>query len=100
MKRWIVPGLPFAFSFSLSLATAGSHASWQDSGLYLTAVKELGVLYPPGFGLYLLLCRLWTLVFGFVEFTLAVHLFSSLCAALALPGLDDAFRDEIEKLLK
>jgi tetratricopeptide (TPR) repeat protein len=93
MKRWIVPALPFAFSLSLSLATAGDHASWQDSGLYLTAVKELGVLYPPGFGLYLLLCKLWTLLLFFLDFTLAVHLFSSLCAALAAGTLAVAVRD-------
>ncbi len=93
MKRWIVPGLPFAFSLSLSLATVGSHAYWQDSGVYLTAVKELGVLYPPGFGLYLVLCRLWTVVLGFLDFTLAVHLFSSLCAALAAGAMAVAVRD-------
>ena len=93
MKRWIVPGLPFAFSLGLSLATVGSHAFWQDSGLYLTAVKELGVLYPPGFGVYLVLCRLWTLALGFLDFTLAVHLFSSFCAALAAGAVAVAVRD-------
>jgi tetratricopeptide (TPR) repeat protein len=93
MRRWIVPGLPFALSLSLSLATVGSHAYWQDSGVYLTAVKELGVLYPPGFGLYLLLCRLWTLILFAVDFTLAVHLFSSLCAALAAGTMAVAVRD-------
>jgi tetratricopeptide (TPR) repeat protein len=61
----------------------GTLPYWQDSGLYLTAVKEFNVLYPPGFALYLCLCKAWTLLLGFVDFTLAVHLFSSLCAALA-----------------
>jgi hypothetical protein len=93
MKRWIVPGLPCAFSLGLSLATVGSHAFWQDSGVYLTAVKELGVLYPPGFGLYLVLCRLWTLVLCFLDFTVAVHLFSSACAALAAGAMAVAVRD-------
>ncbi|HVE40964.1 MAG TPA: DUF2723 domain-containing protein [Planctomycetota bacterium] len=93
MRRWIVPGLPFAFSLILSLTTVGSHAYWQDSGVYLTAVKELGVLYPPGFGLYLVLCRLWTLALGFLDFTLAVHLFSSFCAALAAGAMAVAVRD-------
>src|ERR1041384_1008145 len=93
MKRWIVPAVPFVISLSLSLVTVGSHPYWQDSGVYLTAVKELGVLYPPGFGLYLLLCRLWTLIVFFLDFTLAVHLFSSLCAALAAGTLAVAVRD-------
>ena len=59
MKRWAVPGIPFALSLCLSLATVGSHPFWQDSGLYLTAIKDLGVLYPPGFALYEVLCRAW-----------------------------------------
>jgi hypothetical protein len=81
MKRWAVPGIPFALSLCLSLFTVGKHPYWQDSGLYLTAIHELGVLYPPGFVLYEGLCFLWTKVFFFLDFTLAVHLFSSLCAA-------------------
>lgn len=93
MKRWIVPGLPFLLSLGLSLATAGSHPYWQDSALYLTAVKDMGVLYPPGFGLYLVLCKSWTLLLFFVDFTLAVHLFSSLCAALAAGTMAVAVRD-------
>ena len=83
MKRLVLPGIPFILSLALSLSTAGSHLYWQDSGLFLVAIKELGVLYPPGFVLYLLLCKAWTLLLFFVDFTLAVALFSSLCAALA-----------------
>src|SRR6185436_8611530 len=93
MKRWIVPGVPFLLSLSLSLATVGSHPYWQDSALYLMAVKELVVLYPPGFGLYLVLCKTWTLILFFLDFTLAVHLFSSLCGALAAGTLAVAVRD-------
>ncbi len=93
MKRWAVPGIPFALSLCLSLATVGTHPFWQDSGLYLTAIKEGGVLYPPGFALYEILCRAWTLLFFFLDFTLAVHLFSSLCAALACAAIALATRD-------
>ncbi len=59
----------------------GAEVFWQDSGFYLCAVREIGVLYPPGFVLYLLLCKLWTLIFSFLDFTRAVHLFSAVCAA-------------------
>src|SRR4029453_4083601 len=83
MKRWIVPGIPFLFSSILSLSTVGSYPFWQDSGVYLTAVKELGVLYAPGFALYEVLCWSWTRILFFVDFTLAVHLFSAMCAAMA-----------------
>jgi len=93
MKRWALPGIPFALSLCLSLATVGRHPFWQDSGLYLTAIKELGVLYAPGFVVYELLCRGWTVLLFFVDFTLAVHLFSSLCAALASSAVAIAVRD-------
>jgi hypothetical protein len=93
LRRWGVPGVPFALSLCLSLLTVGTHPYWQDSGLYLTAVKELGVLYPPGFTLYEVLCHLWTKLLFFADFTLAVHLFSSLCAALAAGAISLAARD-------
>ncbi|HLY10411.1 MAG TPA: DUF2723 domain-containing protein [Planctomycetota bacterium] len=93
MRRFVVPGIPFLFSMVLSLSTAGSHVAWQDSGFFLVAVKELGVLYPPGFPLYLLLCKAWTLVLGGVDFTYAVHLFSATCAALAAGTLAVAAHD-------
>ena len=38
-RRWTAPGIAFIFSLGLSCATVGTHPSWQDSGLFLTAVK-------------------------------------------------------------
>lgn len=93
IRRWLVPGVPFALSLGLSIASVGSHPYWQDSGIYLTAIKDLGVLYPPGFVLYELLARAWSGLFFFVDFTLAVHLFSSVCAALAAGGMAMATRE-------
>lgn len=93
MKRLIVPGIPFALSLALSLSTVGTSVGWQDSGFFLCAVKEMGLLHPPGFVLYLLLCKAWTLLFFFLDFTLAVHLFSSVCAAGAAGVLAVAARD-------
>lgn len=93
MKRWVVPVVPAAVSLALSLATVGPHPYWQDSGLYLTAIKDLGLLYPPGFVLYEVLCRLWTSLLFVVDFTLAVHLFSSVCAAATVATMAVAVRD-------
>lgn len=93
MNRLLVPGVPILVSLALSLSTVGRHAYWQDSGFYLTAVHDLGVLYPHGFVLYQLLCKVWTIVFFFLDFTLAVHLFSSVCAALAAGTIALAVRD-------
>src|SRR5579862_8176974 len=93
MRRVLVPGIPFLCSLALSLSTVGAHVGWQDSGFYLAGVKCLGVLYPPGFALYLALCKVWTLLLGFLDFTLAVHLFSSVSAAAAAGTLALAARD-------
>jgi tetratricopeptide (TPR) repeat protein len=93
MRRFGVPLVPFAVSLLLSAFTVGGRVGWQDSGFFLAAVKDLGVLYPPGFVLYLVLCKTWTLLLGFVDFTLAVHLFSSLCAAGAAAAIAVAARE-------
>lgn len=93
MKRLWVPGIPFAVSLTLSLCTVGTTVGWQDSGTFLAAVRELGVVYPPGFVLYLIVCKTWTILLGFVNFTSAVHLFSSFCAALAAGAIAMAARD-------
>lgn len=99
MKPGAVPAIPFAFSLLLSACTIGSHAFWQDSGFYLTAVRDLSVLYPHGFVLYLVLCKAWTLLaaplFGFV---LAVNLFSSLMAASGAAFTALAARDFLRRL--
>lgn len=77
----------------LSFSTAGSHLYWQDSGFFLVAVRDLGVLYPPGFPLYLVLCKAWACALGFIDFTYAVHLFSAVCAAGAAGTIAVAARD-------
>lgn len=82
--------IPALVSLALSLSCLGDRVFWQDSGYYLTAVKEFTALYPPGFVLYLLLCKAWTLLFGFLDFARAVHLFSAACAAGAAAALGAA----------
>ncbi len=90
---WAAPAAATGVSLALSAATVGPHVYWQDSGFYLAAIHDLAVLYPHGFVLYELLCKAWTLALFFVDFTLAVHLFSSLCSALAAGALALAARD-------
>ena len=92
-RRLLVPAVPAVLSLILSLSTVGSHVYWQDSGFYLTAVHEMSVLYPHGFVVYQLLCKLWTQLFFFLDFTLAVHLFSAACAAGAAAVVALAARD-------
>ncbi|MDP8257765.1 MAG: DUF2723 domain-containing protein [Candidatus Alcyoniella australis] len=71
-------GLPALVLYQL---TCGDTVFWQDSGVFLAAVHDLGVAYQPGFPLYVLLAKLCTLLLFFVPFVRAVTAFSSLCAA-------------------
>ncbi len=88
-----VAGLPFACSLLLSFATHGTTVFWQDSGIFLSGIKELSVLYPHGFVLYQLTAWLWTKLLGWLDFTLAVHLYSAVCTAGACAALGLASRD-------
>lgn len=93
MKRPWVTAVPIIFSLILSATTVGPHLYWQDSGFFLLAVRDLGILYPTGFALYVVLCKAWTVLLFFLDFTLAVHLFSVVCAALAAGALAQAARE-------
>jgi hypothetical protein len=96
VKPLWVPLLPFFVSLACSAATIGSTVGWQDSGYFLCAVHETAVLYPTGYVTYLLLCKAWTLLLFFVDFTLAVHLFSAVCVALSSGAIALAARDLIQ----
>ncbi len=96
MKPLWVPLAPFLLSLACSAATIGSTVGWQDSGYFLCAVHETAVLYPTGYVTYLLLCKAWTLLLFFVDFTLAVHLFSAVCAALSSGAIALGARDLIQ----
>jgi tetratricopeptide (TPR) repeat protein len=54
-----------------------------DSGDLLTAVAVLGIPHPSGYPLYVLLGRLWALLFGFLPLPWSLSLFSAACASAA-----------------
>src|SRR5579864_1669618 len=93
LRSSAVPLIPFLFSLTLSMSTAGSGVFWQDSGFYLTGIHEMSVPASHGFVLYLLLAKAWALILApLAGFTFSVHLFSSVCAAGAAAFLSMAAR--------
>ncbi len=57
-----------------------------DSGLMLAAVRDFGIAYSPGFPLYVILDKLWTLLAGLSglgSFTQHANYFAGLAAAVA-----------------
>jgi hypothetical protein len=79
----VVAGVPVILSLSLSIATLGSTVHWQDSGFYLAGIHDLSVLYPHGFVFYQGAAWAWSRLFGFLEISRSVFLFSSVCTAAA-----------------
>ena len=80
--------------YTLYLKTMPPTVFWQDSGIFLSGIKEFGIIFPPGFPLYILLGTLWTKIFSLLpiahlNFTQQVHAFSGLwgAGAAALAGL-------------
>lgn len=56
-----------------------------DAALFQYTPDVLGVTYPTGYPLYILLGKLWLTLFPFGEMAWRMNLFSALCSAAALP---------------
>lgn len=70
--------------FWLYARTAPDTVYWQDAGIYLAGLKSWGIVYPPGFPLYMILAGIWSKLFsGWGSFAYVVHLFSGFCGAAA-----------------
>ena len=63
-----------------------------DAALFQFTPYVLGVTYPTGFPLYILLGKLWVTIFPFGEIAWRMNLFSAICSATALPLLYNAAR--------
>ncbi|MGA7614466.1 MAG: DUF2723 domain-containing protein [Thermoanaerobaculia bacterium] len=64
-----------------------------DSGELVTAAHVLGIPHPSGYPLYVLLGKLWTLVFPFGSIAWRMSIFSALFAAAAVGVLALAVRE-------
>jgi len=91
LRRDLTAGALAASVSAISLAaywlTHGSGPFWQDSGLFLAALKAGGGLLPPGYPVYLILGRLFAAAFETLlpgrPFAEAGNLFSAIWASLA-----------------
>ncbi len=61
-----------------------------DAALFQYTPYVLGVTYPTGFPLYILLGKLWVTIFPFGEIAWRMNLLSAICAAIALPLIYEA----------
>lgn len=63
-----------------------------DAALFQYTPHVLGVTYPTGFPLYILIGKLWLLIFPFGDIAWRMNLFSALCSAVMLPVLFHGLR--------
>jgi len=83
MKKLWGPASIFFFFFSVYLATAAPSIYWWDSGELVANVKTLGIPHRPGFPLYVILAKVFSLL-PIANFVYELNLFSAFCGALAL----------------
>ena len=72
------------YTYTLTLAPTVLEG---DKALFQYTPYVLGVTYPTGFPLYILLGKLWLTIFPFGDIAWRMNFFSALCGAAALPLL-------------
>ncbi len=84
-KSKIIPFLLFIAGFYAYSRTLAPTVLEGDAALFQYTPYVLGVTYPTGFPLYILLGKLWLTIFPFGEIAWRMNLLSAICAATALP---------------
>lgn len=79
----LVALLIFLFSLGVYVATLAPSVFWWDSGEFIANVANLGIPHRPGFPLYILLAKVFTL-FSAQNLSWRTNLFSAACAAFSL----------------
>jgi tetratricopeptide (TPR) repeat protein len=80
---WIIPLALAIAIFAVYAAGACRTIYVGDSGELVTAVYLLGVPHPSGYPLYVMLGKLWTLLFPVGSIAFRMSLFSAACGAAA-----------------
>jgi len=82
LKKFI-PALLFLTSFIILFYTSYPSIGWWDSGFYAAASKDLGIPHPGGSILFVLLGKIFTLLFFFISTAKAVTLVNIVSTSIA-----------------
>src|SRR5689334_25120415 len=92
IARWRAELAAFATLLLIYIATLAPGVTLWDSGEFLAAIHSLGIPHPPGTPLYVLLGKVWGLVFGSVfGFARAINLLSAVSTAFGCGILTSLF---------
>ncbi len=83
-KSHFIPFLLFLISFGIYLKTLCPTIYTSDSGELIIAVYTLGIPHPPGYPLYCLLGKFFTLIFPSGNIAFRLNLMSALFASLTV----------------
>jgi len=78
-----IPGILFLISFIILLYTSHPSIGWWDSGFYAAASKDLGIPSPGGSILFILLGKIFSLIFFFIPTAKAVTLVNIISTSIA-----------------
>ena len=78
-----IPALLFLISFFILLYTSYPSIGWWDSGFYAAASKDLGIPNPGGSILFILLGKIFSLLFFFISTAKAVTLVNIISTSIA-----------------
>lgn len=76
------PAALFALLMGLYVFTMSEHTTLEDSGAFILVVKFAGIAHPPGYPLYTMLGKLYSLL-PFGNFAFRIQLLSATAGALA-----------------
>ena len=82
-EKRIVMNLIFLLSFAVYLITLCPTVYVGDSGEFTTAAYTLGITHPPGYPLYVLLGKIFTLIIPFGNIAYRINLMSAFFGALS-----------------
>ncbi|MBN1383999.1 MAG: DUF2723 domain-containing protein, partial [Elusimicrobia bacterium] len=74
--------ITFLLSFAVYLATLCPTVYVGDSGEFATAAYTLGITHPPGYPLYVILGKIFTIIIPFGNIAYRVNLMSAFFGAL------------------
>ncbi|MDQ3239439.1 MAG: DUF2723 domain-containing protein [bacterium] len=85
-NTFITPAIFFVFTL-LYLFSMPPTVYWQDAGIYLTGIMVEGIVYPPGYPIYMMLAIVWKHIIPITNFSHRIVSLSAVSGGLLSVGV-------------